>query len=213
MESAVAKSLNYLDIFGTMMRLEGLKCCTALQHLSLDPCAAHPHGLSSKNASTLERDLHQLQRLTSLRLCGGYAKSSILDSISSLTSLLDLSLDRGYTYDPLTLPEGSLPVSLTHVDMMMSYPAPATLETVPALAQLTALKSLDLQRVEEFSAGLLSQLKRLQRCVIETWQRAPDTLEGLTAGAPVEPGGSPVRLAVLTIHLAPAPAAASTAPY
>lgn len=82
--------------------------------------------------------------------------------------------------------------------MTLADPCPFTLQTVPALAQLTALQPLELKRVGQFSVGLLPQLKRLQRCIIGTEHMAPPAHEGLAAGAPAEQGQNQVWLTVLT---------------
>lgn len=110
LESALAKSLTHLDIWGPLVRLEGLMHCTALQYLSIDPHTMQPEALYNKNVSALQNDLQHLQRLTSLRLCGGYVNSSIINGVSALTALLYLSVGR-WNDNPLDLPEGSLPVS------------------------------------------------------------------------------------------------------
>jgi hypothetical protein len=145
-----------LELWSADVGLNTLPAFTNLQHLALAGMDVSSRGLSS------------LLQLTHLQLSHHNAKDAVLASVSGLTGLQEIELKGDfYTADGLA----ALPASLTKLcvsgKVTLGGQAP---DSTPAVAQLTALKWLEVAEAAGFSTAVLGSMSSLQHLAV---QRTP----------------------------------------
>jgi hypothetical protein len=135
-----------LRLWSAGVGLSTLSAFTNLQHLAL----------TVDGDSSVE--LSSLPHLTHLHL--GCAQDAVMASVSSLTSLQELEVEGDCTADGLA----ALPASLTKLCVRGKVTlAP---DSTPAVAQLTALQWLEVDRADGFSTAVLRSMSSLQHLAV-----------------------------------------------
>lgn len=172
----LSTALACLELNKVKVALQGLPSLTGLQRLGVTVSSKRTEDTAS-NVSVLAEAIPQLVQLTSLHLGGAVCVDAVLAHITSCRNLLQLRLDKCLcTASSFT----SLPQSLTLLDIGYGFEMTMTAEeeasvpkvtfspdSTPALCQLPALQSLQVQRAQRCHVALLSGLTALTCLVVE----------------------------------------------
>jgi hypothetical protein len=140
-----------LRLWGARVGLSTLPAFTNLQHLALTV---------GKTVDS-SRGLSSLVKLTHLHMSLPSEHDTVLASVSSLTCLQELEVEGGYTADGLA----ALPLSLTK--LCVSGKVTLAPDSTPAVAQLTALRWLQVTEAAGFSTAVLCSMSSLQHLAVQ----------------------------------------------